>query len=109
MSYVVIAGEVLQPQTLLTMMDDVDSAAVDDVDLNVEVHQLLLMVIEIDDASPLDSVVIVGHSDLNDSNLNRNWVVDFAGIASMNYLHCVVIKMEMNWAVIFVQDQLNLH
>lgn len=108
MSYVVIAGGVLQPQTLLTMMNDVDSAAADDVDLNVGGHQLLLMVIEIDDENPLDSVVIVGHSDLNDSNLNRNWVVDFAGIALMNCLHCVVKEMEMIQAVIFAQDQLNL-
>lgn len=106
MSYVVIADGGLQPQTLLTMMDDVDSVAADDVDLNVEGLQVLLMVIEIDDENPLDSVVIVGHSDLNDSNLN--WVVDFAGIALMNYLHCVVTEMEMNRVVIFDQDQLNL-
>lgn len=106
MSYVVIADGGLQQQTLLTMMDDVDSVAADDVDLNVEGHQVLLMVIEIDDENPLDSVVIVGHSDLNDSNLS--WVVDFGGIALMNYLHCVVTEMEMNQVVIFDQDQLNL-
>lgn len=105
MSCVVIADEVQQPQTELMMMDDVDSVEADGEDLNVVGHQVLLMVIEIDDANSLDFVVTVGHSDLNDSNLNRNLVVDFVVIALMNCLHCVKIKMEMSWAVIYALDQ----
>lgn len=105
MSCVVIADEGQQQQTELTMMDDVDSVEADDGDLNVEGHQVLLMVIENDDVNSLDFVVIVGHSDLNDSNLNRNLVVDFVVIASMNYLHCVRIVTGMNLVVIFVLDQ----
>lgn len=54
-------------------------------------------------------MVIVERSDLNDSNLNRNWVVDFVVIALVHYLNCVVIKMGKNRVVIFVLDQLNLH
>lgn len=54
-------------------------------------------------------MVIVGHSDLNDSNWNRNWVVDFVVIALVNYLNCVVIVMGKSRVVIFVQDQLNHH
>lgn len=51
-SYVVIADEEQQQLTELTMMDDVDSVGADDVDLNVVIHLVLLMVIEIYDEIP---------------------------------------------------------